>query len=126
MHESLELVASAGDWLSAYEQVHDRFTDYTHCRVYQEIGTLAVTLRFADDVGHGIGLQVCQGNDADSFGATAGSLLGALLGPTAFDLRWIAPFRDRIHLALATFHEQSLSALAARMSRLPDTVPPNT
>ena len=126
VHESLELVASAGDWLSAYEQVHDRFTDYTHCRVYQEIGTLAVTLRFADDVGHGIGLQVCQGNDTDSFGATAGSLLGALLGPTAFDLRWIAPFRDRIHLALATFHEQSLSALAARMSRLPDTVPPHT
>ena len=123
VHESLELVASAGDWLSAYERVHDRFTDYTHCRVYQEIGTLAVTLRFADDVGHGIGLQVCQGNDTDSFGATAGSLLGALLGPTAFDVRWIAPFRDRIHLALATSHEQSLSALAARMSRLPDTVP---
>ena len=123
VHESLRLVTAADDWLSAYEQVHERFGDYTHCRVYQEIGTLAVTMRFADDVGHGIGLQVCQGNDTDSFGATAGSLLGALLGPDAFDRRWIEPFNDRIHLALATFHEQSLSALAARMSRLPDTVP---
>ena len=123
VRQSLALVAQADDWLSAYEQVHARFGAYTHCRVYQEIGTLAVTMRFADDVGHGIGLQVCQGNDTDSFGATAGSLLGALLGPAAFDRRWIAPFGDRIHLALATCHEQSLSALAARMSRLPDTIP---
>ena len=121
IRQSLDLVAAARDWLSAYDAVHERFGAYTHCRVYQEIGTLAVTLRFADDVGHGIGLQVCQGNDTDSFGATAGSLLGALLGPSAFDRRWIEPFGDRIHLALATFHEQSLSALATRMARLPDT-----
>lgn len=123
---SLELVSGAGDWVDAYERIHGRFVAFTHCRVYQEIGTLAVTLRFADDVGHGLGLQVCQGNDTDSFGATAGSLLGALLGPDAFDRRWIAPFSDRIHLALATFHEQSLSALAARMSRLPATVADTT
>jgi ADP-ribosylglycohydrolase len=119
VRESLDLVAAAGDWLSAYDAVHDRFKAYSHCRVYQEIGTLAVTMRFATDVGHGIGLQVCQGNDTDSFGATAGSLLGALLGPQALERRWVEPFGDRIHLALATFHEQSLSALAERMSRLP-------
>lgn len=117
--ESLDLLAGADDWLDGYQRIHGRFGEYTHCRVYQEIGTLAVTLRFAENVGHGLGLQVCQGNDTDSFGATAGSLLGALLGPDAFDPRWIAPFRDRIHLALATFHETSLSALAARMARLP-------
>jgi ADP-ribosylglycohydrolase len=126
VRESLDLVAAAGDWCSAYEAVHDRFNDYSHCRVYQEIGTLAVTMRFAADVGHGIGLQVCQGNDTDSFGATAGSLLGALLGPQALERRWVEPFGDRIHLALATFHEQSLSALAERMSRLPFAIPSHT
>jgi ADP-ribosylglycohydrolase len=62
---------------------------------------------------------VCQGNDTDSFGATAGSYLGALLGPDAFDREhWTGRFGDRIHLALATFHEQSLSALATRMAQL--------
>jgi ADP-ribosylglycohydrolase len=126
VRESLDLVAAAPDWLSAYDAVHDRFEAYSHCRVYQEIGTLAVTMRFATDVGHGIGLQVCQGNDTDSFGATAGSLLGALLGPQALERRWVEPFGDRIHLALATFHEQSLSALAARMSRLPIAIPGRT
>jgi ADP-ribosylglycohydrolase len=121
VRDSLERVAAAEDWLSAYASIHERYGAYSHCRVYQEIGTLFVTARFASDVGEGLGLQVCQGNDTDSFGATAGSYLGALLGPSAFDREhWLGRFQDRIHLALATFHEQSLSALATRMSRLPE------
>ncbi|HVB26565.1 MAG TPA: ADP-ribosylglycohydrolase family protein [Mycobacteriales bacterium] len=122
VRHSLDLVAAAADWWSAYQDVHTAYGRFGHCRIYQEVGTLAVTLRFAEDVGHGLGLQVCQGNDTDSFGATAGSLLGALLGPTRFDPRWLAPFRDEIHLALAMFHERSLSALAARVAGLPGVV----
>ena len=119
VRESLELVAAAPDWESGYRAVHGRFGEYSHCRVYQEVGTLLNTARFAEDVGHGLGLQVCQGNDTDSFGATAGSYLGALLGPDAFDRsHWTWRFGDRIHLALATFHEQSLASLAKRMVAL--------
>ncbi|MDX6584382.1 MAG: hypothetical protein QOI10_3566 [Solirubrobacterales bacterium] len=116
---SLEAVAAASDWLDGYERVHARFGEYGHCRVLQEVGTLLNTLRFADDVGDGICKQVMQGNDTDSFGATAGSLLGAYFGPGHLDARWTDPFNDTIHLALATCWEQSLSALAARMGRLP-------
>jgi ADP-ribosylglycohydrolase len=117
---SLSEVRAASGWLDGYGRIHAWYGEHTHCRVYQEIGTLFVTSRFADDVGHGIGLQVCQGNDTDSFGATAGSYLGALLGPDAFDrAHWLGRFDDRIHLALGTFHEQSLSALARRMAQLP-------
>jgi ADP-ribosylglycohydrolase len=116
---SLSLVEDATDWEAGYRAVHGRFGEYSHCRVYQEVGTLLNTARFARDVGHGLGLQVCQGNDTDSFGATAGSYLGALLGPAAFDKEhWTGRFGDRIHLALATFHEQSLSVLASRMAQL--------
>ena len=123
VRESLELVEGAADWEAGYRAVHGRFGEYSHCRVYQEVGTLMNTARFADDVGHGLGLQVCQGNDTDSFGATAGSYLGALLGPDAFDrAHWTSRFGDRIHLALATFHEQSLQALAARLTALPGQV----
>ncbi|MFN2539765.1 MAG: ADP-ribosylglycohydrolase family protein [Mycobacteriales bacterium] len=117
--DSLLRVQAAGDWLEGYESIHGKYAQYSHCRVYQEIGTLFNTARFATDVGHGIGLQVCQGNDTDSFGATAGSYLGALLGPAGFDrAHWLGRFGDTIHLALATFHEQSLSRLAQRMARL--------
>ncbi|MEY2478944.1 MAG: hypothetical protein QOG87_4259 [Actinomycetota bacterium] len=115
---ALDTVAAASDWLDGYERIHARFGEYGHCRVLQEVGTLVNTLRFAEDVGDGICKQVMQGNDTDSFGATAGSLLGAYFGPGHLDARWTDPFNDTIHLALATCWEQSLSALAARMGRL--------
>jgi len=116
--QCLDEVSHAEGFEDGYRRVHDLFGSYTHCRVYQEIGTLMNTLRFAEDTGHGICLQVMQGNDTDSFGATAGSLLGALLGPEALEERWRRPFRDDLRTALALFHERSLAAVTARMGGL--------
>jgi len=116
---ALEQVAAASDWLDGYERIHARYGEFGHCRILQEVGTLVNTLRFAEDVGDGICKQVMQGNDTDSFGATAGSILGAYFGPNHLDARWTEPFRDTIHLALAACWETSLSALAARMGQLP-------
>ncbi|NLF40875.1 ADP-ribosylglycohydrolase family protein [bacterium] len=117
--DSLEHVRAAADWLDGYNRIHGKYGQYGHCQVYQETGTLINTLCFARDVGDGICMQVAQGNDTDSFGATAGSLLGAFFGPGHLDDRWLAPFNDTIHLGMADEHEQSLSRLAKRMGRLP-------
>jgi ADP-ribosylglycohydrolase len=120
--DSLADVVAANDWLDGYQRIHGKYKEYSHCQVYQEVGTLINTLRFARDVGEGICMQVMQGNDTDSFGATAGSLLGCRFGPGHLERRWLTPFNDRIHLAMANFWEQSLSALTARMARLPALV----
>jgi ADP-ribosylglycohydrolase len=117
--DSLAKVSEALDWLDGYRRIHAKYRAYGHCLIYQEIGTLINAVHFARDVGHGICLQVSQGNDTDSFGATAGSLLGALMGPGHLEKRWLEPFNDEIHIALARFHEHSLSRLARRMSELP-------
>jgi ADP-ribosylglycohydrolase len=119
VRDATEKVAGARDWESGYAAVHGQYANFTHCQVYQEIGTLINTLKFADSVGHGIGLQVSQGNDTDSFGATAGSILGMLYGPGYLGERWLAPFNDEIRHALANFHEHSLNELAERMAQLP-------
>jgi ADP-ribosylglycohydrolase len=119
---ALEEVAAASGWLDGYERINARFGDFGHCMVLQEVGTLINTLRFATDVGDGICIQVMQGNDTDSFGATAGSILGARFGPGHLDARWTAPFRDRINLSMAMTWESSLTALVARMARLPGLV----
>lgn len=115
-------IAAADDWEAGYASVHARYQVYGHCQVYQEIGTLVNTLKFASGVGHGIGMQVSQGNDTDSFGATAGSVLGVLFGPDSLEERWLAPFGDRLQLGLAEFHEHSLNNLAGRVARLPALV----
>ena len=46
-------------------------------RQVQEIGTVINTLKFARDAEEGIGMQVAQGNDSDSFACSCGSILGA-------------------------------------------------
>jgi ADP-ribosylglycohydrolase len=112
-------VRQASDWLDGYARIHAKYAEYGHCRIYQEIGTLINTFRFAESVGDGICMQVSQGNDTDSFGATSGSLLGAYFGPGHLEERWLRPFNDDIHTALAWFYERSLSRLARRMSELP-------
>ncbi|WP_338555557.1 ADP-ribosylglycohydrolase family protein [Paenibacillus sp. KS-LC4] len=117
--DCLQMVANADDWLEAYQIINHKYAKYSHCQVYQEIGTLMNTFRFADNVGDGICKQVMQGNDTDSFGATVGSLLGVYFGFDGLDARWLTPFHNRIHTGLANFHEQKLSVLAERMGCLP-------
>ena len=77
------------------------------------------TVRWAESVGHGICVQVSQGNDTDSYGATAGALLGTWFGPGHLDERWLAPFRDEIRTLLAGWYETSLGATADRIATLP-------
>ena len=119
--DCLEQVAQATDWHDGYRRIHDRYGCYGHCRVYQETGTLINTLRFAAGVEDGICMQVSQGNDTDSYGATAGSLLGILHG-RAPATRWLAPFNDEIRTTVAGLYESSLSKVAQRMGRLPQLV----
>lgn len=119
---ALDAVAAADDWLDAYQTINERFGDFGHCLVLQEVGTVINTLKFATDVGDGVCKQVMQGNDTDSFGATCGSILGAYFGPGHLEDRWVEPFNDTIQLALATTFVSSVSELADRMAALPARV----
>lgn len=119
---ALEAVAAAADWMDGYERIQRLAGAFRHCRIYQEAGTLINTLRFAESVGDGTCKQVAQGNDTDSYGCTAGSLLGAYFGPGHLEARWLQPFNDEIRTALGAFEERSLSALARRMGRLPGKI----
>ena len=120
----LELVSDAQSWEEGYKKINDIYGIYGHCRIYQEIGMLINTMKYAQDVGHGISIQVSQGADTDSFGATAGSLLGAYFGPGYLDDKWLVPFNDDIHTGMACFFERSLSKLAERMGKLPKNIFP--
>jgi ADP-ribosylglycohydrolase len=119
VRDSISHVANAASWDDAYEQIHGRYSQYGHCRIFQETGTLINTLRFATDVGTGVCIQVSQGNDTDSYGATVGAILGVKFGPGHLANRWLVPFNDIIHTRLAGFYELSLNATADRIAALP-------
>ncbi len=117
-----DIVMNASNWEQAAEAIATEFGTHTHCAIYQETGNLINSLRFATDTGEAIGLQVSQGNDTDSYGATAGSIAGMFYGKAGLDQRWLAPLNDTIHIGLAEFHDNRLGALALRMARLPEAL----
>ena len=117
---SLEIVAQGKNWLSVYEQIHEQYQEYCHCQIYQEIGTLINAMHFAQDAGEAICIQVSQGNDTDSFGATCGAIAGMFFGH--LEDRWLTPFNDTLYCSLAGFRERSIEVLAQRMARLPTLV----
>lgn len=121
--EAMEIVAGASDWRRAYDALQEVLGSYGHCRIYFEMGTVINTVRFARDTGHGLGLQVSQGLDTDSFGASAGAILGARFGSHGLDGHWLKPFGDELRTSVAGFHEHSLRTVAARMAGLPETGP---
>lgn len=121
MTEALDIVSNATSFDSSYKQLQKAFHEYGACRIIQELGTIMNTLRFAENTESGIGLQVAQGNDTDSFGCTCGAILGVYFGEELPD-RWLSPFNDTIHTTMGDFHETSLHAVTNRMMRLPEIV----
>ena len=112
-------IKDSSNWEEGYKRINNKYGEYGHCRIYQEIGMLINTLKFAESVGNGICIQVSQGADTDSFGATAGSILGAYFGPGHLEDKWLKPFNDDIHSGMAWFFERSITKLANRMGQLP-------
>lgn len=57
---------------------------------------------------------VMPGFDTDCNGATAGSVLGVMLGAARLPAKWIAPLRDTLYTGVAGYHQVSLTAMAER------------
>ena len=83
----------------------------------QEIGTMINTLKSAKNAEEGIGMQVAQGNDTDSFACSCGSILGAYFAE-GLPEHWYTQFKNTIHTIMAGFHETNLEAVIKRMQLL--------
>ena len=102
-----------------YLRINKLLKEYGHCRIYQEIGMMMNSFIFANNTSEGICIQVSQGADTDSFGASSGSVLGSYYGPEGLESKWLEPFNDDIHTGMAWFFERSINKLASRMGQLP-------
>ena len=118
----LNIVKKSSNWEDAYEKINNNFGEYGHCRIYQEMGMLINTLKFSKDIGDGLCIQVSQGADTDSYGATAGSILGSYYGPGYLDKKWLDPFNDDLRTGMAHFYERSVVSVAERMGKLPQSM----
>lgn len=66
------------------------------------------------DFGRTIAIAVRCGQDTDCNGATAGSVLGAMLGASAIPAKWTEPFNNRARSFVIGFDNSSITDLASR------------
>ena len=105
---------------ATYEQaiadLHTRWDEnigHHWCHTISNAAIVAVALLWgAKDFEKTIAGAVMPGFDTDCNGATAGSVLGVMLGGDRLPAKWIAPLRDTLLTGVAGFHSVSLTQMA--------------
>jgi len=102
----------------AVEQIHstwDEANGHHWCHIISNAQIVAAALLWGQkDFGRTICLAVWPGFDTDCNGATAGSVLGLMLGRAGIGGAWADPLRDTLLTGVHGYHEVKLSEMADR------------
>jgi len=113
----------AGPWEATWEQVMAKYGHYHPVHTINNACLVLLGLLHAGgDFTQAISLAVMGGLDTDCNGATAGSVLGALLGAQALPGKWTAPLGDTLHSAIDGFNVNRISDLAQRSVEMAEKV----
>jgi ADP-ribosylglycohydrolase len=107
-----------GEGINA-EQATDRilseFGTYHPVHTINNAAVVSMALLWGErDFSRTVGLAVQAGLDTDCNGATAGSVIGAVLGAANIPDHWTAPLNDRVDTIVAGQSDLTISGLAAR------------
>lgn len=103
------------EWEAALEQIQARWGHYSWVHTINNAALIAAGLLWGDDdFAATVGLTVAGGWDTDSNGATAGSVVGVVLGARRLPAHFIEPLHDRTRSAIFGYDNSVISSLAAR------------
>jgi ADP-ribosylglycohydrolase len=128
LHESIRIVI---DWYHAgvtIEEAHDRIhnewdenTNYGWVHTISNAMIVASALLWGkNDYGKTICYAVQAAMDTDCNGATAGSIIGAVLGSDGIDAKWSDPINDTLQTTITGYNRVKISALADETIELID------
>ena len=116
---ALDLGPRLADYLAARQAVDERFPGMPSAHTRNNACLTVFGLLLGDgDFTQTIALTVAMGLDNDCTAATAGSLLGALVGRAGIDRRWTRGFGNTVHTYLTGVPPLTLGDLIARFVRL--------
>lgn len=118
----IDLRAQGADYAAAAADIRSRWDEanahhWCHAISNAEIVTLALLWGNGDFESTICG-AVMPGFDTDCNGATAGSVLGVVLGAHALPEKWIAPMRDTLYTGVAGYNKVSLTGMAEETVRI--------
>ena len=104
-----------GDWRGAWDEVMEKYGGYHPVHTINNAALVLLGLLYGEgDFEKTITISVMGGHDTDCNGATAGSVMGAILGAEALPEKWIAPMNDRVKSTVTGFTDMRISDLAKR------------
>lgn len=113
----------AGSWEMTWEKIMAKYGHYHPVHTINNAClVLAGILHAEGDFTQAICWAVMGGLDTDCNGATAGSVMGALLGAQALPAKWTQPLQDTLHSALEGFSVNSIRDLAQRTAEMAEKV----
>ncbi len=127
IRQTLEWVESDGDWERTGERICKHFDHYGYEGTINNACCVAAALLYgfgdgADDPAtiyeRTITTAVQLAYDTDCNGATAGSVIGVMLGATALPMKWMSPLNDSLRSCVVGFGAVSIAAMAARTYEL--------
>jgi len=128
--QTIEWCRADGDWRQTGRRIVEHFDSYGFAGTINNACCVAAALLYgwgdgtsssAEAFERAITIAVQLGYDTDCNGATAGSVIGLVLGASALPEKWIAPLHDTIRTCVAGFGQVSIAEMARRcyeMSRI--------
>jgi ADP-ribosylglycohydrolase len=114
-----ELYRTGCTWEAAVETIRARFAEYSWVHSINNACLITAGLLWGDgDFTATVGLTVQGGWDTDSNGATAGSVIGTVLGAEQLPRHFIEPLQDRTRSAVFGYDNSRISELARRTTAL--------
>ncbi len=101
------------NWQEAWKRVEDFYGDYHWVHVLPNLAYVLIALLWGEgDFRKTVSIAVMCGKDTDCNGATAGSILGMMLGEKGIPMDMTEPLNNKVKSAVFGFCETRISELA--------------
>jgi ADP-ribosylglycohydrolase len=113
VHDVFEIFKKNKTWESAIEEFMAKYGKYHVIHTINNAGIVILGLLYGGgDFGKTISFSVMGGEDTDCNGATAGSLMGAMIGAKRFPREWSDCLNDTLESAVIGYDKSKISDLA--------------
>jgi len=110
------------DWRESWKRINEKYGRYHRVHTINNAALVLLGLLYGEgDFERSITISVMGGWDTDCNGATAGSILGVMLGADRMPKKWIAPLNDRIESFVIGYNNSRISDLAEHTFNLAKT-----
>ncbi len=125
--QTIEWYHTDGDWEKTGKRIEERYDKYTFAGTVNNACCVTAALLYGWSDGTSSPAEIYERTittavqlayDTDCNGATAGSIVGLMLGAGALPDKWIAPLNDTLRTCVAEFGQVSIADMAERTYQL--------